>query len=82
MLVPLSRPQPLQPDQAHFRQGEGCRVLPLRTHLLGPLDDAIDVLRTYAADLVQPGDILTICCLLYTSPSPRDRQKSRMPSSA
>ena len=25
---------------------------------------------------------LTICCLLYTSPSPRDRQKSRMPSSA
>ena len=25
-------------------------------------------------------DVLT--CLLYTSPSPRDRQKSRMPSSA
>ena len=23
-----------------------------------------------------------ISCLLYTSPSPRDRQKSRMPSSA
>ena len=22
------------------------------------------------------------CCLLYTSPSPRDRQKSRIPSSA
>ena len=26
-------------------------------------------------------DILSLC-LLYTSPSPRDRQKSRMPSSA
>ena len=25
---------------------------------------------------------LIIACLLYTSPSPRDRQKSRMPSSA
>ena len=25
---------------------------------------------------------LTRGCLLYTSPSPRDRQKSRMPSSA
>ena len=25
---------------------------------------------------------LSIDCLLYTSPSPRDRQKSRMPSSA
>ena len=24
----------------------------------------------------------TLTCLLYTSPSPRDRQKSRMPSSA
>ena len=24
----------------------------------------------------------SIVCLLYTSPSPRDRQKSRMPSSA
>ena len=26
--------------------------------------------------------ILLLPCLLYTSPSPRDRQKSRMPSSA
>ena len=28
------------------------------------------------------GDWLATTCLLYTSPSPRDRQKSRMPSSA
>ena len=28
------------------------------------------------------GSINTQTCLLYTSPSPRDRQKSRMPSSA
>eukprot|EP00828_Plagiopyla_frontata_P045564 TRINITY_DN7828_c0_g1_i2.p1 TRINITY_DN7828_c0_g1~~TRINITY_DN7828_c0_g1_i2.p1 ORF type:complete len:125 (-),score=20.30 TRINITY_DN7828_c0_g1_i2:49-423(-) len=27
-------------------------------------------------------DAVHKCCLLYTSPSPRDRQKSRMPSSA
>ena len=27
-------------------------------------------------------DRLTKCCLLYTSPSPRDRTRSRMPSSA
>ena len=31
----------------------------------------------YAATVTLTGD-----CLLYTSPSPRDRQKSRMPSSA
>ena len=35
-----------------------------------------------ATDLKQDNDGLTLICLLYTSPSPRDRQKSRMPSSA
>ena len=28
------------------------------------------------------GDINLITCLLYTSPSPRDKRQSRMPSSA
>ena len=33
--------------------------------------------------LKQPVDhTQSLSCLLYTSPSPRDRQKSRMPSSA
>ena len=32
------------------------------------------------AAMQDPANLLT--CLLYTSPSPRDRQKSRMPSSA
>ena len=27
-------------------------------------------------------EVISAVCLLYTSPSPRDRQKSRMPSSA
>ena len=31
---------------------------------------------------VTPSDDTAGTCLLYTSPSPRDRQKSRMPSSA
>ena len=37
----------------------------------------------FAAMLPVPG-VTALCgpCLLYTSPSPRDRQKSRMPSSA
>ena len=26
--------------------------------------------------------VLRYCCLLYTSPSPRDKRQSRMPSSA
>ena len=44
--------------------------------------------RDYLA--IEAGDEIIACngdgirwsCLLYTSPSPRDRQKSRMPSSA
>ena len=60
VLVSLKRPQPLLAANAEFRVGDGCRVLPLRTHLLGSLDDPIDVLRTYASDLLQPGDVLTI----------------------
>ena len=58
--VPLRCPEPLRVDQAAWQSGERCSVLPLKTHLLGPLDDPIDVLRRYAAPLLQPGDVLTI----------------------
>ena len=34
-----------------------------------------------SVDIVS-GAAVCVSCLLYTSPSPRDRQKSRMPSSA
>ena len=60
VLVPLRRPQPLEASEASFIPGDGCSVLPLRTHLLGPLDDAIEVLLTYASAVVQPGDVLTL----------------------
>ena len=40
-----------------------------------------DRLRELGVDFVDITDI-NKDCLLYTSPSPRDRQKSRMPSSA
>ena len=39
--------------------------------------------RTYDAQAEgAAADANATACLLYTSPSPRDRQKSRMPSSA
>ena len=55
-------------------------ILP-RAHVLG--QRAMEIMT----DCGVAGAILTrpdrcIPCLLYTSPSPRDRQKSRMPSSA
>jgi len=60
ILVPLQRPLPLDPAQAQWRAGENCQVLPLRTHLLGVLDDPREVLERYAGSLLQPGDVLTI----------------------
>ena len=37
---------------------------------------------TSAGKVLAPDPMPLDTCLLYTSPSPRDRQKSRMPSSA
>ena len=39
-----------------------------------------DVLKNIAT--TSPGIVIAVTCLLYTSPSPRDRTRSRMPSSA
>ena len=60
------------------------KAIPLSRSL--PLSD-----KTYAGDVVSfyfenllpdSQEILIKICLLYTSPSPRDKRQSRMPSSA
>ena len=53
----------------HFMLGE-------EVARLGDLESQFGLVKNAAADVKAAG------CLLYTSPSPRDRQKSRMPSSA
>ena len=60
VLVPLQQPTPISPVAARWREGDRCRVLPVGTHLLGVLDDPEAVLRRYAGELIQPGDVLTI----------------------
>ena len=60
VLIPLRRPAEAQPDTANWRSGDRCSVLPIRTHLLGTLDDPAEVLRHYAGAVLQPGDVLTI----------------------
>ena len=60
ILVPLQKPVPLTPDSATWREGEGCRVLPVKTHLLGVLDRPGEVLERYCGSLLQPKDVLTI----------------------
>lgn len=60
VLIPLRKPEPLDPATAPWRLGEACSVLPVPTHLLGVLDDPAAVLRRYAGGVLRPGDILTI----------------------
>src|SRR5674476_945854 len=45
------------------------------------IDMATKYLNMIEGELIPQGRY-SVACLLYTSPSPRDRQKSRMPSSA
>ena len=73
--------------------GEGYQIVVLKDRI--PLGDFSFLMPTGPGYWVQPcnsmsdgncagsnGSLFYTACLLYTSPSPRDRQKSRMPSSA
>ena len=53
-----------------------------KTTLISVLNGTIKPTQGEVKLLNKSFDELDRSCLLYTSPSPRDRQKSRMPSSA
>ena len=79
-----------------YSEGAAYDITPIRatqTGLSNPfatVDGSATITVTDNAHGAQAGDFVTLSgasttagfCLLYTSPSPRDRQKSRMPSSA
>jgi hypothetical protein len=60
VLIPLVEPTAVDNGQADWRAGDSCRVLPLKTHLLGVLDNPLEVLKTYGGQHLQRGDVLTI----------------------
>ena len=43
---------------------------------------AVPIYRTTSYQFNDTGHAANLFCLLYTSPSPRDKRQSRMPSSA
>ena len=76
-LIPVSIDSPYV--EAMFDPSSGVlavisKVMKQSYHMVPKLDDTGQPVRLKAPN--------TKHCLLYTSPSPRDRQKSRMPSSA
>ena len=70
------------------RSGDGLApsfALSMWAHVRGLDADSILRAAWSSGRLALPGlprELGVVPCLLYTSPSPRDRQKSRMPSSA
>ena len=81
----------LQPAIERFAEGDLEGAVQMLDDMCKSNKDVAAVHHTYAEfanmlnveaqDDVIPGGKIMIC-LLYTSPSPRDREKSRMPSSA
>ena len=60
-----------------FRTGDVTRINDL---LDIAAESAWEVIDSKQYEIFKPAELGT--CLLYTSPSPRDRTRSRMPSSA
>ena len=52
-----------------------------QTNITYFLKQIMDAQRIFIAGVGRTGMVMR-CCLLYTSPSPRDVEESRMPSSA
>ena len=63
------------------KSGQGAAITLRSDVKIEKLSNNIYSVDGTPADCVFMG-LMAIFCLLYTSPSPRDRQKSRMPSSA
>ena len=79
------------PELMSFDEGKVKCAFPVATNESFRNGEGERVERTQWHDVVMWGALAEIAgqylkkgtdCLLYTSPSPRDRQKSRMPSSA
>lgn len=51
---------PAKGEVGAWQQAEGCQVLPIRTHLLTPLDTPLEVLNRYVLPHAQAGDIVAI----------------------
>ena len=75
---------PRMPDASPGHQGIVGQELTIEEGQAAARQCGINILATIRARLGSLDRIarLVRTCLLYTSPSPRDRQKSRMPSSA
>ena len=67
-------------DISELPDGQTAADFPFATEIDGFLYHPFSVIQ--GTQFQRVGDELLVTCLLYTSPSPRDKRQSRMPSSA
>ncbi len=60
ILIPVRKEMPLKKSEAQFIKAKDYQLLPVKTHLLGILDNPLEVLVNYTKPIIQNGDILTI----------------------
>jgi hypothetical protein len=60
VVMALSSPDPAVGPPWRDASPAGTRVKPVRTHLLGPFDDPVEVVRRYALPHARPGDLVTL----------------------
>jgi hypothetical protein len=58
IIVPLKFPN--VEDSKRWRPVQDADLLPIRTHLLTPLDNPVEIVKRYVLPHAQPGDIVTI----------------------
>jgi hypothetical protein len=57
-VIPLAFPGPQ--DVFNWRTVGSSEVMPIRTHLLTPLDNPVEMVKRYVAPHAKPGDVVTI----------------------
>ncbi|MBL1175107.1 F420-0:Gamma-glutamyl ligase [Pantanalinema sp. GBBB05] len=58
VIVPFQYPRPT--ESINWRSTTGADVLPIKTHLLTPLDTPVEIVKRYVLPHAKPGDVVTI----------------------
>ncbi len=59
-VVPVTKPPVLDNSSSYFVAKKEFQLLPIKTHMLGRLDNPADVIENYSSPILQDNDILTI----------------------
>ncbi len=58
-VIPLIYPKKIERVSETFKKNKPFITIPIRTHMLGVLDDPIKVIKEYVSPILKPGDIIT-----------------------